>query len=210
MTDDTPTDPPPRRLPPRKLVTQVPAVEERAPALRGPLDPWPETRPKQASAPDLAALVASQLAEALKTLPGAQPDAEHPDKALGAAVRTIAKQVAGILAAAVVGAVATTFIRPSADPAKVDAQATQIKGNDAAVIQLQTDVAELKRWKVAMRDWAVPWTSFELQIWNRMGVKVALPDTITPIQVVTPARWAQVKSSPLFEVQTSPPLPPRD
>jgi hypothetical protein len=201
---ETPTHrPPPER--PRKLVTQVPAIEARAAGLRGPVDPWPAVREKQPSAPDLAAL-AAQVAEALSK---GQPE-EHPDKALGAAVRTLLKQAAPIAAAAIVGAVLTAYTRPTADPAKVDAQAVQIKGNDTSLDALEKRVKSLETHDSGQRAWSQEWAPFELQLWSKLGVKIDLPNNYTPIKTVTPQSWARVKSAPLFEVQTSPPMPPSD
>lgn len=212
MTEGPTNRPPPLpgRSPGRKIVTQVPAVEARAPGLRGPLDPWPEVRAKQPSVPDVAALVAAQVAEAFSRLPAVQAEPEHPDKALGAAVRTILKQAMPIAAAAIVGAVLTAYTRPTADPAKVEAQATQLKGNDKTLDTLDARIRKLEGHDSAGRAWAQEWAPFELQLWTKLGVKIELPDAYTPIRVVTPPNWAHVKAPPIFEVQTSPPLPPRD
>lgn len=206
---DVPTLPP--RKPPRPAGR--PALETAAPILRGPLAP-PEVRQKQPSVPDVTALVAQAVADAVAGMPKPaapqSPAGEHPDQALGAAVRTILKQTAAVLAAAIVGAAVTAYTRPTADPAKVEAQAVQIKGSDAAVIALQADVSELKRWRGSMGAWAQDWAPFELQLWNKLGVKVEMPKEYREIQTVTPQHWAQVKAPPLFEVRTSPPLPPKD
>ncbi len=185
-------------------------MEARADGLRGPLDVWPEVRPKQPSVPDVAALVAAQVADALSRLPGVQVEPEHPDKALGAAVRTILKQAMPVVAAAIVGAVLTAYTRPTADPAKVDAQATQLKGNDKTLDTLDARIKRLEGHDSAGRAWAQEWVPFELQLWTKLGVKLDLPDSYTPIEIVTPQSWSQVKAAPLFKVKTSPPLPPRD
>lgn len=221
MTDSPTNRPPPNlRTGGRKLVTQVPALEARADGLRGPLDPWPEARQKMPSASDIQLVIDARVAELLKgaavTL-DAPPESKgelHKDRLLGAAVRELVKQVAPILATAIVSAVVTVVVtlvvHPSADPAKVDAQATQLKGNDKTLDTLDTRIKKLEAHDSAGRAWAQDWVSFDLQLWNKAGVKTEMPDAYTPIRVVTPPNWARVKAPPLFEVQTSPPLPPRD
>lgn len=215
---DAPTIPPPPERRGRKLVTQVPAIEARAPDLRGPLDPWPEVRPKKPSASDIQSIIDARVAELLSGATVEKPPESkgefHKDRLLGAAVRELVKQVAPIAATAIVSAVVTVVVtmvvHPSADPAKVDAQATQIKGSDTALIALDTRVKKLESHDSAGREWAQQWAPFELQLWSKLGVKIELPDSYTPIRTVTPAGWARVKAAPIFEVQTSPPLLAKD